>query len=289
MKGIIIAGGKGSRLSPLTKVISKCLLPVYDKPMIYYPLSILMEAGIREILIITTPQDKKRFITLLGDGSQLGINLSYEVECEPKGIGQAFIIGKEFIDRDQVALILGDSFFYGESLPSHLKKAMERRAGATIFSRYVQNPERFGVVCVNQEGRAISIEEKPTVPKSNRAVTGLYFYDHHVVEIASNLEPSQRGELEITDINKVYLDENRLHVEALGNDITWYDTGTVLSLTSAAKFIEETEKHLNTKIGCIEETALNKGFITYEQFISLSKPLSKSDYGQYLLNLAQRG
>ena len=285
MKGIIIAGGKGSRLSPLTRIISKSLLPIYDKPMIYYPLSILMQAGIREILIITTPQDKERFIKLLGDGSQLGITLSYEIEVEPKGIGQAFIIGKRFIDGDHVALILGDNIFYGEGLTTLLEKAAVRKKGATIFSYYVRNPESFGVVSFDQEGLAISLEEKPSVPKSNHAVTGLYFYDHHVVDIASNLEPSERGELEITDINKVYLNNGKLHVEVLGDEITWYDAGTISDLSKTSKFIEDTQKYQNTKIGCIEEVAFKEGFITYEQLISLSEPLLNSDYGQYLSNV----
>lgn len=285
MKGIIIAGGKGSRLSPLTRIISKSLLPIYDKPMIYYPLSILMQAGIREILIITTPQDKERFIKLLGDGSHLGITLSYEIEFEPKGIGQAFIIGEKFINGDRVALILGDNIFYGDGLTSLLEKAIERKKGATVFSYYVHDPERFGVVSINQDGRAISIEEKPSEPKSNQAVTGLYFYDHRVVDIAKNLKPSKRGELEITDINRAYLNIGDLYVELLGDEMTWMDTGTILSLSEAAHFIEETEKYHGIKIGCIEEIAFKKGFITYEQLISLSEPLLNSDYGQYLSNL----
>jgi glucose-1-phosphate thymidylyltransferase len=285
VKGIIIAGGNGTRLSPLTRVISKSLLPVYDKPMIYYPLSILIQAGISEILIITTPEDKERFIKLLGDGSHLGISLSYEIELEPKGIGQAFIIGERFIDGDPIALILGDNIFYGEGLNPLLEKAIGRKEGATVFSYYVHDPERFGVVSINQDGRAISIEEKPSAPKSNQAVTGLYFYDHHVIEIAKNLKPSERGELEITDINRAYLNKGDLYVELLGDEITWMDTGTILSLSEAAHFIEETEKYQGIKIGCIEEVAFKKGLITYEQLISLTEPLLKSDYGQYLLNV----
>lgn len=285
MKGIILAAGKGSRLSPLTTILSKCLLPVYDKPMIYYPLSVLMEAGIREILIITTPQDKERFIKLLGDGSHLGIALSYEIEKVPKGIGQAFIIGEEFIDGDHVTLILGDSIFQGEGLFPLIEKAKGRKEGATVFSYFVQDPEKFGVVCINEKGRAISLEEKPLAPKSNLAVTGLYFYDYHVVEIAKSLGPSERGELEITDINKAYLKKGNLHVEVLGKEMTWFDTGTISSLSQASKFIEISKNNQNINIGCIEEVAFQKGFITYDQFVSLSESLLKSDYGQYLLNV----
>ncbi|MBS4192714.1 glucose-1-phosphate thymidylyltransferase RfbA [Bacillus sp. FJAT-49705] len=287
MKGIIIAGGKGTRLRPLTKMISKSLLPAYDKPMIYYPLSILMQAGINEILIITTPQDKGRFVKLLGDGSQIGISLSYEVEPEPRGIGQAFIIGEKFIRGGPVALILGDNIFYGEGLASLLYRVSERKVGATIFSYEVDAPEQFGVVSISHDGRAISLEEKPSIPKSNHAVTGLYFYDHQVIEIAKNLERSERGELEITDINKVYLNKGELFVEQLDNGFSWMDTGTHLSLIEAANFIEEMEKQKKIKIGCIEEVAFNKGLITKEQLISLAEPLLKTDYGQHLLKIAK--
>ncbi|MBS4176689.1 glucose-1-phosphate thymidylyltransferase RfbA [Lederbergia citrea] len=286
MKGIIIAGGTGTRLSPLTRVISKSLLPVYDKPMIYYPLSVLMQAGINEILIITTPNDKPRFIELLGDGSQLGISLSYEVEPTPKGIAQAFILGEKFIGDDHVALILGDNIFYGHNLHSMLRKAMKRKTGATIFGYFVNDPERFGVVEFNDAGKVFSIEEKPLHPKTNYAVTGLYFYDNRVVEIAKKLKPSARGELEITDINKTYLDMDEIHVELLGEEYAWIDTGTHNSLYEAARYIKEIENQKNIKIGCIEEIAYKKGFISKDQLKSLAHPLLKSDYGKSLMKMA---
>ncbi|MBU8879966.1 glucose-1-phosphate thymidylyltransferase RfbA [Bacillus sp. FJAT-29790] len=285
MKGIIVAGGSGTRLSPLTKIISKSLLPVYDKPMIYYPLSVLMQAGINEILIITTPNDKSRFIELLGDGSQLGLSLSYIEEPAPKGIAQAFILGEEFIGSNHVALILGDNIFCGYDLLSLISNAMERETGATIFGYFVHDPERFGVVEFNDTGKVVSIEEKPINPKTNYAVPGLYFYDHRVVEIAKELKPSERGELEITDINKAYLEMDELHVELMGEGFSWIDTGTHFSLFEAALYVKEIEKHHNLKIGCIEEIAYKKGLISREQLKSLAKPFLKSDYGKHLMKL----
>jgi glucose-1-phosphate thymidylyltransferase len=286
LKGIILAGGSGTRLSPLTKVISKSLLPVYDKPMIYYPLTILMQLGIKEILIITTPNDKQRFFELLGDGSQLGLSLSYEVEPSPKGIAQAFIIGEQFIGDDDVALILGDNIFGGNGLISLLKKAIEIKKGATIFGYFVHNPELFGVVEINNDGKAISIVEKPKNPKTNYAVTGLYFYDNRVVNIAKTITPSERGELEITDINKAYLKMDELSIEILGEGISWIDTGTHKSLSDANLYIKEMEKHQNLKMGCIEEVAFKNGFISKEQLIVLAKPLLINEYGKYLMKIA---
>jgi glucose-1-phosphate thymidylyltransferase len=286
LKGIILAGGSGTRLSPLTKVISKSLLPVYDKPMIYYPLTILMQLGIKEILIITTPNDKQRFFELLGDGSQLGLSLSYEVEPSPKGIAQAFIIGEQFIGDDDVALILGDNIFWGNGLISLLKKAIEIKKGATIFGYFVHNPELFGVVEINNDGKAISIVEKPKNPKTNYAVTGLYFYDNRVVNIAKTITPSERGELEITDINKAYLKMDELSIEILGEGISWIDTGTHKSLSDANLYIKEMEKHQNLKMGCIEEVAFKNGFISKEQLIVLAKPLLINEYGKYLMKIA---
>lgn len=288
MKGIIIAGGSGTRLEPLTRVMSKPLLPVYDKPMIYYPLSILMLAGIKDILIITTPKDKSRFIDLLGDGSQLGISLHYKIEVAPRGIAQAFIIGEDFIGESKVALILGDNIFFGNDFGAYLERSIKAHRGATVFGYFVQDPERFGVVSFDETGKVMSIEEKPKEPKSNYAVTGLYFFDNHVVEIAKKLLPSERGELEITDINKVYLDKSELNVELLGQGFAWIDTGTHSSLAEAAKYIETVEKQENMKIGCIEEIAYLKRLITKEQLVSLAKPLLKSDYGKYLMNIANR-
>ncbi|MBS4194930.1 glucose-1-phosphate thymidylyltransferase RfbA [Lederbergia citri] len=285
MKGIIVAGGTGTRLSPLTRVISKTLLPVYDKPMIYYPLSVLMQADINEILIITTPNDKPKFIELLGDGSQLGLTLSYEAEPSPKGIAQAFIIGEKFIGNDNVALILGDNIFCGYDLPSLISNALKRKTGATIFGYFVRDPERFGVVEFNDAGKVISIEEKPINPKSNYAVPGLYFYDHRVVEIAKKLTPSERGELEITDVNKAYLNMDELHVVLIEEGHSWFDMGTHCSLFESAHYVKEIEKHHNLKLGCIEEIAYKKGHISREQLELLAKPLLKSDYGKYLMNL----
>lgn len=285
MKGIILAGGSGTRLYPLTKVTSKQLLPIYDKPMIYYPMSVLMNAGIRDILIISTPQDTPRFQELLGNGNQFGVNLSYAVQPSPDGLAQAFIIGADFIGDDCVAMVLGDNIFAGHGLKKRLVKAVENAEsgnGATIFGYYVDDPERFGIVEFDSNGHAVSIEEKPQKPKSNYCVTGLYFYDNSVVEYAKNLKPSARGELEITDLNRIYLEQSNLNVELLGQGFTWLDTGTHESLVEATNFVMTVEKHQHRKIACLEEIAYLNGWISKEDVLKLYEIYKKNQYGQYL-------
>lgn len=289
MKGIILAGGSGTRLYPLTTVTSKQLLPVYDKPMIYYPLSVLMLAGIRDILIISTPVDTPRFETLLGDGSSFGISLSYKVQPSPDGLAQAFILGEEFIGDDSACMILGDNIFYGNGLKHALKKAVENSSKgiATVFGYYVPDPERFGVVEFDKDGKAISIEEKPTNPKSNYAVTGLYFYDNKVVEKAKQVKPSPRGELEITTLNQMYLEENKLDVVTFGRGFTWLDTGTHESLAEATAFVKMIEDHQGLKISCPEEIAFNNGWISKEELLKIAEPMKKNQYGKHLINVAE--
>ena len=288
MKGIILAGGSGTRLYPLTKAISKQIMPVYDKPMIYYPMSVLMNAGIRDILIISTPQDTPRFEELLGDGHQFGVQLSYKVQPSPDGLAQAFIIGEEFIGDDSVAMVLGDNIFFGHGLNKRLKAAVENAEtgkGATVFGYYVDDPERFGIVEFDSEGKAISIEEKPEKPKSNYCVTGLYFYDNKVVEYAKNLKPSPRGELEITDLNRIYLEDGSLNVELLGQGFTWLDTGTHESLVEATNFVKTIETHQHRKIACLEEIGYLNGWIGKDQLLTDIEPLKKNQYGQYLMDV----
>ena len=282
MKGIILAGGSGTRLYPLTKVTSKQLLPIYDKPMIYYPLSVLMNAGIRDILIISTPDDTPRFEALLGDGHQFGITLSDAVQPSPDGLAQAFIIGADFIGNDSVAMVLGDNIFHGQGLKKRLREAAAREKGATVFGYYVDDPERFGIVEFDKDGKAVSIEEKPEKPKSNYCVTGLYFYDNRVVEYAKNLKPSARGELEITDLNRIYLESGELDVTLLGQGFTWLDTGTHESLVEATNFVKTVETHEHRKIACLEEIAYTNGWITRDEVREAYEILKKNQYGQYL-------
>ena len=285
MKGIILAGGSGTRLYPLTMVTSKQLLPIYDKPMIYYPMSVLMNAGIRDILIISTPQDTPRFQELLGDGNQFGVNLSYAVQPSPDGLAQAFIIGADFIGNDTVAMVLGDNIFAGHGLKNRLTTAVENAEngkGATVFGYYVDDPERFGIVEFDHNGKAVSIEEKPAQPKSNYCVTGLYFYDNRVVEYAKNLKPSARGELEITDLNRIYLENGDLNVELLGQGFTWLDTGTHESLVDATNFVKTVETHKHRKIACLEEIAYLSGWISREEVLKTYEIVKKNQYGQYL-------
>ncbi|MEZ9819537.1 glucose-1-phosphate thymidylyltransferase RfbA [Shewanella sp. 10N.286.45.A1] len=285
MKGIVLAGGSGTRLYPLTRGVSKQLLPIYDKPMVFYPISTLMLAGIKDILIITTPEDNEGFKRLLGDGSDFGINLDYAIQSSPDGLAQAFIIGEEFIGDDSVCLVLGDNIFYGQSFSNTLKKAASRKSGATVFGYQVKDPERFGVVEFDDEMKAVSIEEKPEIPKSNYAVTGLYFYDNRVVEMAKQVKPSQRGELEITAINEMYLNDGLLNVELLGRGFAWLDTGTHESLHEASSFVQTIENVQGLKVACLEEIAWRNSWLTNESVLNLAKPMMKNEYGQYLTRL----
>ena len=285
MKGIILAGGTGSRLYPVTTVVSKQLLPVFDKPMIYYPLSTLMFSGIRDILVITTPHDQMLFQRLLGDGSDFGLNFSYAMQDKPRGLADAFIVGRDFIGSDSVALVLGDNIFYGHGLPELLMKASSRNSGATIFGYVVKTPEQYGVIELDSDGRPISIEEKPKHPKSNVAVTGLYFYDNKVVDIAADIKPSARGEIEITDVNDAYLKRNDLNVEVLGRGFAWLDTGTHSSLVEASHFVEILEQRQGVRIACPEEIALRQGYISLKQFYGAAQKCAKSSYGEYLISI----
>ena len=287
IKGIILAGGSGTRLYPITKGISKQLLPIYDKPMIYYPLSVLMLAGIRDVLIISTPDDIECFERLLGDGSEFGINLKYATQPSPDGLAQAFIIGEDFIGNSNVCLVLGDNIFYGQGFTPMLRNAVSRQKGATIFGYQVKDPERFGVVEFNEKLRAISLEEKPIKPKSNFAVTGLYFYDNDVIQIAKQVKPSERGELEITTINQMYMERGDLSVEVLGRGFAWLDTGTHESLLEAAQFVETLEKRQGYKVACLEEIALNQGWLSKQRVLKIGKSMSKNSYGQYLISLVE--
>jgi glucose-1-phosphate thymidylyltransferase len=287
MKGIVLAGGSGSRLWPLTLAVSKQLVPVYDKPMVYYPLSTLMLAGIRDVLMITTPEDQQSFKRLLGDGKSIGISLVYAVQPQPGGLAQAFLIGRDFVGRESVALALGDNIFYGDSLPAQLRNAAARSRGATVFAYRVRDPQRYGVVEFNDQGQAVSIEEKPAHPRSSYAVTGLYFYDNAVLDIAAALRPSSRGELEITDVNRAYLAQGRLHVEILGRGMAWLDTGTHESLLQASTYIQAIEQRQGLKVACLEEVAYRLGYITAEQVLAIARTMDKNDYGQYLLSLVE--
>ena len=287
LKGIVLAGGSGTRLYPATRSISKQLVPVYDKPMIYYPLSTLMLAGIRDILIITTPEDRPAFVRLLGNGSWAGLNISYAVQPKPEGLAQAFLIGRDFVGKDRAALVLGDNIFYGHGLPEHLRAAARQTTGATVFAYHVKDPERYGVVEFDAKGCAVSLAEKPLKPKSSYAVTGLYFYDNSVLDIAANLKPSPRGELEITDVNKAYLKKGRLHVQKMGRGIAWLDTGTHEALLQAATFISVIEERQALKVACLEEIAFNLGYIDARHLRELAEPMKKNEYGRYLLRVAE--
>ena len=287
MKGIILAGGSGTRLYPVTKAMSKQMVPIYDKPMIYYPMSVLMLAGIKDILIISTPRDIVNFKELFKDGSELGLNIEYAVQEQPNGLAEAFIIGEEFIGNDSVAMILGDNIFYGQSFTSHLEKAARLEKGATVFGYYVQDPKAFGVVGFDENGKVTSLEEKPEKPKSKYAVPGLYFYDNSVVEKAKNIKPSERGELEITDLNKVYMEEGTLQVELLGRGMAWLDTGTHTSMLQASNFVEAVQTTQGTYIACLEEISYRQGWISAEQVLELAKPLMKTGYGKYLVDIVE--